>query len=36
MNARHMMLITMLAGAALVAAPAWHRPDLRFIWNASA
>lgn len=33
---RRLTLITMLAGAALVAAPAWHRPDLRFIWNASA
>ncbi len=33
---RRLTLITMLAGAVLVAAPAWNRPDLRFIWNASA
>lgn len=36
MTARRMTLITMFAGAALVVAPAWHRPDLRLIWNASA
>lgn len=36
MTARRLTLITMLAGAALVAAPAWHRPDVRVIWNASA
>ncbi|MHB2266295.1 S26 family signal peptidase [Aliihoeflea sp. 2WW] len=36
MTARRVTLITMLAGAALVAAPALHRPDVRVIWNASA
>ena len=36
MTARRLTLITMLAGVALVATPAWHRPDIRFIWNASA
>lgn len=36
MIARRWTLLIMLAGAALVAAPAWHRADIRFIWNASA
>lgn len=36
MTARRVTLITMLAGAALVAVPAWYRPDVRMIWNASA
>lgn len=36
MTARRLTLIIMLAGATLVAAPALHRPDLRFIWNTSA
>ncbi|MHB2266361.1 S26 family signal peptidase [Aliihoeflea sp. PC F10.4] len=36
MRTRRLTLITMIAGAVLVAAPALHRPDLRFIWNASA
>jgi len=29
-------IIAMLASVALVVAPAWSRPDIRFIWNASA
>jgi conjugative transfer signal peptidase TraF len=36
MSARRLTLIAMLVGTALIAAPAWHRPDLRVIWNASA
>ena len=32
---RHMTLLSMLAGAALIVVPAWSRPDIRFIWNAS-
>lgn len=36
MTRRSHMLLAMLAGAALVVAPAWYRPDVRFIWNASA
>lgn len=36
MIGRRMTLIAMLAGTALIAAPAWSRPDIRFIWNASA
>ena len=36
MTARRWTLRTMLAGTALIVAPAWSRPDIRFIWNASA
>ena len=36
MTARRMTLLVMLAGAALIVAPSWSRPDIRFIWNASA
>ena len=36
MTGRRMTILAMLAGAALVVAPAWSRPDIRFIWNASA
>lgn len=36
MIARRLTLLTMLASAALIVAPAWSRPDIRFIWNASA
>jgi conjugative transfer signal peptidase TraF len=36
MTARRVTLLSMLAGAALIVAPAWSRPDIRFIWNASA
>lgn len=36
MIARRTTLLSMLAGTALIVAPAWSRPDIRFIWNASA
>ncbi|MGK6317155.1 S26 family signal peptidase [Neorhizobium sp. DT-125] len=36
MTARGGTLVVMLAGAALIVVPAWSRPDIRFIWNASA
>ncbi|MGO4831499.1 S26 family signal peptidase [Rhizobiaceae sp. 2RAB30] len=36
MIARRWTLLAMLAGTALIVAPAWSRPDLRLIWNASA
>lgn len=36
MMPRSKTLIAMLAGAALIVVPAWRRPDIRFIWNASA
>lgn len=36
MTARRATLVAMLAGVALVVAPAWSRPDIRFLWNASA
>lgn len=36
MTACRPTLLTMLAGTALIAAPVWSRPDIRFIWNASA
>lgn len=36
MTARRLTLLVMFTGAALVVAPAWSRPDIRFIWNASA
>lgn len=36
MTARRATLAAMLAGVALVVAPAWSRPDIRFLWNASA
>ncbi|KHJ53858.1 peptidase [Aureimonas altamirensis] len=36
MTARRLTLSAMLAGAALIVVPAWSRPDLRFVWNASA
>ncbi|MDI6025942.1 S26 family signal peptidase [Corticibacterium sp. UT-5YL-CI-8] len=36
MRARRVTLLAMLAGTALIAAPVWSRPDIRFIWNASA
>ena len=31
MTARRMTLLVMLAGAALIVAPSWSRPDIRFI-----
>lgn len=36
MTGHRLTIITMLAGTALIVLPAWSRPDLRFIWNASA
>lgn len=36
MTARGATLAAMLAGTALIVAPAWSRPDIRFLWNASA
>lgn len=36
MTGRRATLLAMLAGTALIVAPAWSRPNLRFIWNASA
>lgn len=36
MIARRMTLVAMLTGAALIVAPAWRQPGIRFIWNASA
>lgn len=36
MTACRLTLLVILAGTALVAAPVWSRPDIRFIWNASA
>ena len=36
MIARRTTLLSMLAGTALIVASAWGRPDIRFIWNASA
>ncbi|BCH21613.1 S26 family signal peptidase [Mesorhizobium sp. L-8-3] len=36
MTACRPTLLTMLAGTALIAASVWSRPDIRFIWNASA
>lgn len=36
MTARRVTLITMFAATALIVAPAWSRPDIRLIWNASA
>ncbi|MGX9943100.1 S26 family signal peptidase [Bradyrhizobium denitrificans] len=36
MTARRMTLLLMLAATALIVAPVWSRPDIRFIWNASA
>lgn len=36
MIGRRMTILAMLAGTALVVAPAWSRPDIRFVWNASA
>jgi conjugative transfer signal peptidase TraF len=36
MTARRVTILSMLTGTALVAAPVWSRPDIRFIWNASA
>ena len=36
MTGRRMTVLAMLAGTALVVAPAWSRPDIRIIWNASA
>lgn len=36
MTACRLTLLTTLAGTALIAAPVWSRPDIRFIWNASA
>ncbi|MGO4839883.1 peptidase, partial [Rhizobiaceae sp. 2RAB30] len=36
MRAGRATLLSMLAGVALIAAPVWRRPDIRFIWNASA
>jgi len=36
MTTPRLTILSMLAGAALIVAPAWSRPDLRFVWNASA
>ncbi|MFG1345515.1 S26 family signal peptidase [Xanthobacter autotrophicus DSM 431] len=36
MTGRRLTLAAMIAGVTLVVAPAWSRPDIRFIWNASA
>ena len=36
MTARRLTLLSMLAGATLIVAPAWSPPNIRFIWNASA
>jgi conjugative transfer signal peptidase TraF len=36
MTARRATLIAMLTGTALIVAPAWNPPKIRFIWNASA
>lgn len=36
MTARRVTLIATLASTALILVPAWSRPDIRFIWNASA
>lgn len=36
MTARRLTLLTMLASTALIVMPAWQRPDIRFIWNATA
>lgn len=36
MTSSRLTLATMLAGVTLVVAPAWSRPEIRFIWNASA
>lgn len=36
MTARRVTLLAMFAGTMLIAAPVWSRPDIRFIWNASA
>ena len=36
MSARRVTLLSMIAGAVLTVAPNWVRPDIRFIWNASA
>jgi conjugative transfer signal peptidase TraF len=36
MTSRRPTILCTLAGVALVATPAWHRPDIRFVWNASA
>ncbi|MGV6873870.1 S26 family signal peptidase [Pseudochelatococcus sp. B33] len=36
MNARRLTIISMLAGTALIVLPVLARPDIRFIWNASA
>lgn len=36
MTARRATFLSMLAGAALIVAPAWSPPNIRFIWNASA
>lgn len=36
MNARRLTIISMLAGTALIVLPVFARPDIRFIWNASA
>lgn len=36
MTARRITILSMLAGTALIAVPAFSRPDIRFIWNASA
>lgn len=36
MTARRVTLLSMLAAAALIVAPSWSRPDIRFMWNASA
>jgi len=36
MTVRGLTILSMLAGAALIAVPAFVKPDIRFIWNASA
>lgn len=36
MTARRLTILSMLAGTALIVLPAFGKPDIRFIWNASA
>ena len=36
MTARRLTILSILAGTALIVLPAFARPDIRFIWNASA
>lgn len=36
MSARRLTILTLVAGVTLIGAPAWKRPGIRLIWNASA